>query len=161
MLEYHSRLMDYSSPRADLPDSPSVSVTPPRLRFRTKDKPMAPRSFTDLYQEAEEHDDYWVAGTVLELTEAVTEIMERDGISCSKLARRLGTSPAYVTKMLRGNANFTLATMSRLARALGADLQIQLLTPAKSDQKTDARPRHSRGGSSPPLHGMVAAARRS
>ena len=94
---------------------------------------MTPKSFADLYQEAEEHDGYWVAGTVLELTEAVTEIMERAGISRSELARRLGTSPAYVTKMLRGNASFTLATISRLARVLGADLQIQLLTHAKSD----------------------------
>jgi transcriptional regulator with XRE-family HTH domain len=122
---------------------------------------MTPKSFDDLYREAEEHDDYWVGGIALELTEAVTEIMERDGISRSELARRLGTSPAYVTKMLRGNANFTLTTMSRLARALGADLQIQLLTPAKSELKEEAETERSGGGSSPSLHRMVAAPRQS
>lgn len=95
---------------------------------------MKPKTFKDLYQEAEKSDDYWVAGVVLELTEAVVEIMDREGITRSELANRLGTSPAYVTKILRGNANFTLATMVRLARALGADLSVQMVKTGSSER---------------------------
>jgi transcriptional regulator with XRE-family HTH domain len=47
-------------------------------------------------------------------------------ISRSALAARIGHSPAYVTKVLRGDANFTAATMTKLARAMGAEVRIHL-----------------------------------
>ncbi len=84
------------------------------------------RSFDDLYREAEAHDDYWLAGVVQTFTEEVFRWMEEQEVSRAELARRMGTSPAYVTKILRGNANFTLASMVKLARALGAELRIEL-----------------------------------
>lgn len=84
------------------------------------------KSFRDLFAEAETHADYWVAGAILEFTESLVQEMERQGITRSELARRIGASPAYVTKILRGKANFTLETMIRLARALDADLHVQI-----------------------------------
>ena len=90
---------------------------------------MKRRSFDELYQEAEQAEEFWVAGAILELTEEVVRRMSEQGVSRSELARRLGTSPAYVTKLLRGNANLTLATMARLARALESELHCHL-TPA-------------------------------
>ncbi|MEM7356626.1 MAG: helix-turn-helix transcriptional regulator [Acidobacteriota bacterium] len=101
---------------------------------------MKPRTFDDLYQEAESHDDYWVTGTVHELTEAICDRMEKQEISRTELARRLGTSPAYVTKILRGNANFTLATMVKLARALGCELRLQLVPSQPSSREQGDRP---------------------
>jgi transcriptional regulator with XRE-family HTH domain len=95
---------------------------------------MKPKTFAGLFEEAEGHEDYWIAGTVLEFTEEITAIMEREGITRSELARRLGTSPAYVSKILQGNANFTLTTMARLAKVLGADLRIQLKPTASKSQ---------------------------
>lgn len=47
-------------------------------------------------------------------------------MSRAELARRLGTSQAYVTKILRGSVNFTLETMILLARALNADLTVSI-----------------------------------
>jgi plasmid maintenance system antidote protein VapI len=87
---------------------------------------MKPRSFTELYQEAERHPDYWIAGAILEFTESVVREMERQGLTRTALAERLGATPAYVTKILRGRANFTLATMVRLSHALGSDLHVHL-----------------------------------
>ncbi len=87
---------------------------------------MKAKSFDDLYEEAKTHDDYWIAGTVQDFTEELFRLMESRNVTRSELARRLGTSPAYVTKILRGNANFTLATMVRLARALEAEVSFQL-----------------------------------
>jgi transcriptional regulator with XRE-family HTH domain len=83
-------------------------------------------SFSRLFQQAEGHEDYWLAGAILAFTESVARELERQGITRTELAQRLGASPAYVTKILRGKANFTLATMVRLARALDAELSVQL-----------------------------------
>jgi transcriptional regulator with XRE-family HTH domain len=88
------------------------------------------KSFPDLFAQAEEHADYWVAGAILEFTEGVVREMERQGVTRTELARRLGATPAYVTKILRGKANFTLETMVRLARALDAQLHVQLAAEA-------------------------------
>ncbi len=87
---------------------------------------MRPRSFAELYRQAERHHDYWIAGAILEFTESVVREMERQGLTRTALAERLGTTPAYVTKILRGRVNFTLATMVRLSRALGTNLQVRL-----------------------------------
>ncbi len=108
---------------------------------------MKPTSFDELYREAESHDDYWIAGTIQEFTEELSRRMEEEKISRGDLARRLGTSPAYVTKILRGNANFTLATMVKLARALGMELRIRLALPEKvTPAQPRPRPRRGAGG---------------
>jgi transcriptional regulator with XRE-family HTH domain len=87
---------------------------------------MKPKSFSELYREAERHPDYWIAGVILEFTESVVREMARQGLTRTALAERLGTTPAYVTKILRGKVNFTLATMARLSHALGTDLHVRL-----------------------------------
>lgn len=100
---------------------------------------MKPRSFAELYQDAEQAEEFWVAGAILELTEEVVRRMEAEGVSRAELARRLGTSPAYVTKLLRGNANLTLATMVRLARALESELHCHLKPAARAGRGSRAQ----------------------
>lgn len=97
---------------------------------------MEAKNFDTLYKEAEAHDDYWPAGIVQEFTEELCDLMKREGVTRLELARRLGTSPGYISKILHGNANFTLATMARLARALRAELSVQLIPAEASDQTT-------------------------
>lgn len=70
--------------------------------------------------------EFWHEVAVDDFTEEVIETMARRGVSRSELARRLGTSKAYVTKLLGGDANFTLMTMVKLALALGAELRVHL-----------------------------------
>jgi ribosome-binding protein aMBF1 (putative translation factor) len=88
---------------------------------------MTDKSFLELEREAEGHDDYWAELTILEITEAVTCRLEQLGMSRAELARRLGSSPAYVTKILRGEANFTLATIAKLARALDSEASFRFV----------------------------------
>ena len=52
--------------------------------------------------------------------------MEEQKVSRAELARRLGTSRAYVTKLLGGNANFTLQTMTKVAMALGSTVHVHV-----------------------------------
>jgi plasmid maintenance system antidote protein VapI len=52
--------------------------------------------------------------------------MQANNISRKELAKHLGTSPAYITKILRGDINFTVDSMVRLAKAAGGTVQIHI-----------------------------------
>lgn len=47
-------------------------------------------------------------------------------ISRAELARRLSVAPSFVTKLLRGNYNFSLEMMTKLSRAVGTELRVHL-----------------------------------
>jgi hypothetical protein len=50
----------------------------------------------------------------------------------SALAEKIGSSPAYVTKILKGETNFTLDSMVKIANALNCELTIGLQPFASS-----------------------------
>jgi transcriptional regulator with XRE-family HTH domain len=85
---------------------------------------MKKKSFKELFDEARKSDDYWIARAKLDITENIYQLMEAKGMKKADLAKKIGKTPAYITKVFRGNANFTLETMVRLARALGGNLTI-------------------------------------
>lgn len=70
-------------------------------------------------------------------TAAILGLMERAGVSRSELARRLGASPAHVTQILRGDTNFTLASLEKLAAALGAEIEVHF---APVEQRAEPGP---------------------
>ena len=61
---------------------------------------------------------YHKEGLQLDVASQLIEAMEKGGVSRSELARRLDVSPAYITKVLQGNANLTLTSLAKLAFAL-------------------------------------------
>jgi transcriptional regulator with XRE-family HTH domain len=54
-----------------------------------------------------------------QISEQIHLAMKRERVSNAELAKRLGKSRAYVTKILQGNANFTTDTLVQIAGALG------------------------------------------
>ncbi len=48
------------------------------------------------------------------------------GLTQADVAERLDTSPTYVTNVEAGRLNLTLGQLTRVAAALGADLQVSL-----------------------------------
>lgn len=82
--------------------------------------------FKAMFDRARRGHAYWVESAVLEFTEDLVKEMDRQGISRSELARRIDTSPAYITKILRGSTNFTLDTMVKVARALNCSFRCHL-----------------------------------
>ena len=52
--------------------------------------------------------------------------MRQVGISRSKLAAKIGVNPAYVSKILRGDTNFSLETMVKIANALESEFRCHL-----------------------------------
>lgn len=68
--------------------------------------------------------DFRLESIILNLTEQICEKMVDEKITRTELAGRLEISPAAVTKILRGNSNFTLRTLLSLADSLGLELNI-------------------------------------
>jgi transcriptional regulator with XRE-family HTH domain len=99
--------------------------------------------YGELFNRAEASTEYWSEAAAHELIRELESRMERQGISRAELARRLGTSKAYVTKVLGGNVNFTLATMARLAEALGAELHVHLADRGEGRLPVESPPRPS------------------
>lgn len=69
--------------------------------------------------------DYELANVEMDFTDSIESLMQRRGVNKSELARRIETSPAYITKILRGSTNFTLETMVKLVRALNGELHLR------------------------------------
>src|SRR5450756_2779769 len=88
--------------------------------------PVTELTFKQMFAEARGMPEYWEEGAILDFTEALYVAMEEQGVTRAELAHRLGTSQAYVTRVLGGHANFTLKTMAKLALALGLQLEVGL-----------------------------------
>lgn len=82
--------------------------------------------YRQFVKEAEGSVDYWAAGPIDDFVLDICRLMEEKKVSKAELARRLGTSRAYVTKLLGGNANFTLTTMAKVAMALDGAVRVHV-----------------------------------
>lgn len=82
--------------------------------------------FNELFDGVEETLAYKTEAAVLEFTEELVSWMDCQGLSRADLARKIGCSPAYVTKILRGGTNFTLETMVKVADVLGCKIRTHL-----------------------------------
>lgn len=96
---------------------------------------------------------------ILEIAEEIDAAMTRSGLTRAELARRLGTSRAYVTKILRGNVNFTLDSLARITHALDGELRLHIAPRGTVTQWIDAVPPGA-GGSGEPSEARVGGSRR-
>lgn len=68
----------------------------------------------------------------LDYAVSLNNLLKRLGLKQAEFARRAGTSPAYITKVLRGDTNFTIETMVKLANAADGELCLKV-APRHSD----------------------------
>lgn len=80
--------------------------------------------FTSKLEAFKEDFEFRFEALVLDLTENICKRMAHENISRTEFAKRLSVSPPAVTKILRGNSNFTLKTLLSIADALGQELSI-------------------------------------
>ena len=66
--------------------------------------------------------EYILEGKILDITEQISIRLKELKWSQKDLARAMNTSPAWVTKLLNGNNNFTLKTLSKLSYILDLEL---------------------------------------
>lgn len=63
---------------------------------------------------------------ILEVTEALAEALEREGISKAELARRLRKTKGFVSQVLGGGRNLTLRTIADIADAFQCRMRVYL-----------------------------------
>ncbi len=69
----------------------------------------------------------------LMIVEELLTLMAENGISRGELAKRMEVQPSRVTSMLTGANNFTIETLVRAGRAVGADIELHFV-PMKKDK---------------------------
>lgn len=87
---------------------------------------MATKTFKRLLREARERDTYWSAKAKLDFVQELDELMKRRGVNRKDLATRFGVSAPYISKALRGDVNFTIESMARLAYVLNGRLDLHV-----------------------------------
>jgi transcriptional regulator with XRE-family HTH domain len=91
---------------------------------------------------------YLTETIVLDLTCEIERLMKARKISRADLAKKVDVSPAYITKILRGEGNLTIKTVVSLADAVGAKVVLQLIEKEHSENSGEwrdfgmASPRH-------------------
>ena len=83
----------------------------------------------------------------------IIKLMDEQGVTKAELARRLGRSRPYVTKLLNGSTNMTIRTIADVLFHLGCRLEVasSKLTAAPADNggKIPPPPRNRRRPKSP------------
>jgi transcriptional regulator with XRE-family HTH domain len=74
---------------------------------------------------------------ILAVTCAVSEEIERQQITKTDLAQRMGTSRSHVTMLLGGGRNLTLGTIAEMAEALGCKVEVRLV-PRRTSSRAGA-----------------------
>lgn len=83
-------------------------------------------SFDELWNDLESQESFQIEEAILNFSIQLNQLMKKRNISKSEFATKLGKSSAYITKVFRGNANFTLASMVKLVKALDGHLNIHI-----------------------------------
>jgi transcriptional regulator with XRE-family HTH domain len=84
-------------------------------------------SIHEILSSARETSEYAVEGCITQFTEHLLDRMESLNVTRADLAKNLGTTPAYISKMLKGKNNVTLETMAKIATTLKTKLHIELV----------------------------------
>ena len=85
------------------------------------------KTIQELLDDAKKFPDYWAAKTTMDFAMGLDHLMKEKNISKADLARNIGTTPAYITKVMRGNENFTVETMWKLALGVGGQIILSVV----------------------------------
>lgn len=88
---------------------------------------MKKKSLDSLFESVKTKDTYWTSKAILEFTSDLYQLMKQRGNTKADVARSLKTSQAYITKVFKGDVNFTIDSMVRLTRALGGKVHIHVV----------------------------------
>jgi transcriptional regulator with XRE-family HTH domain len=84
------------------------------------------QGFKELFAATKNTFEYFLEGAKLSFMEEVVARMSDLKLSKSDLAHKLNCNPSYVTKILRGSANFTLESMVKIGLALESEVDVRL-----------------------------------
>ena len=77
-------------------------------------------------KELEASDSYWANGVAEQFVAELERVMNVRGISKAELAKLAGVSAPYITRVMSGNANLSMQSMAKLAKALGSVVHVHV-----------------------------------
>ena len=85
------------------------------------------KTLKNFLADAEKSDSYWFERAKLDFAVRLEKQRVARKLPYVAIAKKIGTSAAYITKVFRGDSNVTIETMVKLARATGGQLDIQIV----------------------------------
>ncbi|MFA6957797.1 MAG: helix-turn-helix transcriptional regulator [Thermoanaerobaculia bacterium] len=98
------------------------------------------KTFAEIYDSLKDTAEYQTEELKLAFTESVLLRMEELEITRAELASRVGATKPYVTKLLKGNSNFTFESLVKLAIALDCRVDAPVLVPITNSSFARAIP---------------------
>lgn len=98
-----------------------------KKKTRRIEIPQTPHSLMQTVEDLARNDELAIERAKISVAETIYCAMHQREVSKAELSRRLGKSRAYVTQILRGDANFTLDSLVRISTALDSQLEIGLI----------------------------------
>jgi transcriptional regulator with XRE-family HTH domain len=87
---------------------------------------MAQTYFEELFSDKDNEQIYQQERLIVELTEAIYELMQYKKVKKKDLAEKLNVSQSQITQLLNGSANMQLRTISDILFTLGSKLKIKI-----------------------------------
>lgn len=88
--------------------------------------------FKSEFENAQNSFDYKLEGLELHFTEKILAIMKERGMSRSELAKKMGTSNAYISKLFKNGSNLTLKSMLALVEAIDCFIKLDVVEKTSS-----------------------------
>jgi transcriptional regulator with XRE-family HTH domain len=92
------------------------------------------KAFKNFLKQVKKSDSFIAEQIKLDFIVQIYQLMREKNITQKEFARKLNVSEAYISKILRGDINFTINTMVKLIRALDSHLHIKV-TPVYKNVK--------------------------
>lgn len=84
------------------------------------------KSVLDWQKSLDQDPQYWAEHTKLDFAYALDRMLNQRGMTRTAMATALNSSPAYITKVMRGDANLTIETMAKLALSIGGRVHVHI-----------------------------------
>ncbi|HOC91579.1 MAG TPA: helix-turn-helix transcriptional regulator [bacterium] len=85
--------------------------------------------FDDYVEEVKDTPSYVASGLIVEITDKFFDRMKELGLTQESLAKKLGFTQPYISKLLNHGANMTIQTLAKIAVALEMDVKAPEFTP--------------------------------
>jgi hypothetical protein len=103
---------------------------------------MSFKKFDELRGDLRKRTLYQSEKAKLDFAVALWALMQRNDVSRTDLAEALEKSSPWITKVLRGDCNFTIDTMVKLAAAAGGDLCLHVSDRRSTTRWYESLPAH-------------------
>jgi transcriptional regulator with XRE-family HTH domain len=75
---------------------------------------------------------------ILEVTEELSRLLEKEAVTKAELARRLGKTKGFVSQVLAGGRNLTLRTIADVADVLGYRILVSSSKETKNNKRQES-----------------------